>query len=84
MNETHPDELATRCTATIDLWRPNGICSQRQCERNFGEEHFDHECMHECKIFDAGGNSGVIVRWATFRLVQDAVTPLSTSTGKGE
>ena len=64
------EENSQRCTATIDLWCPNGICSQLQCERNVGEVHFDRERMHECKIMDTEGNSGRIVRWATFRVVQ--------------
>ncbi len=60
-----------RCIATISV---NGGAPVR-CTRNLGDEHFDRETMHECKIPDSNGKSGLIVRWASWRTIQAAPTP---------
>jgi len=63
-----------RCAAYISV---NGGAPHR-CTRNTGYEHFDRDTMHECKITDATGKSGLIVRWASWRQVQPAATPEGT------
>lgn len=57
--------MSLTCSCTINVAGGDYVC-----EREIGNAHFPKDCMHEVRIPDEGGESGVIVRWLSYRRVQ--------------
>ncbi len=51
----------------------------RHCQRKIGDGHWEskdaYPAMHEAKIPNPDGKSGLIVRWGTYRVVRPTPTP---------